>query len=409
MLEYPDINPSGMITPDITLAGLPVQRPGTPASSMLSADWANGLELNIAFLFDDRDIDLDQRELEMQQVNYVMLQHISKLKKIYTFYSSIGIDKSQDNTSVMTRMQFCRFLKDSHIHHGDTSLPEILRLITDDKNKDPYYPWENILMRDFLTALVIIANHMFADEHCNGKQLLLPWCLSKLVSEYVLEHSCNVGGMVYTKPSITIALTQYFDKVYSIYQYWMSQAKQRQPGALCVNMRYMLWILKDYGFINDHLSAKTVINIFASDDPHVAQDEFIILEIEISFLEVLEALVQCAEVYVTENMLRESPTPRPSTMTSSQAPSAKSRHSSLSAGRLESPDNGMVALYDCKQIIYDKLSRCFTTDKDYIFRDNTFHQKVTTCRTSIPIKKMLFVVTVLSYFIKILSGSGNVN
>jgi hypothetical protein len=347
MLEYPDINPSGMITPDIASAGLPVQRPGTPASSILSTDWANGLELNIAFLFDDRDIDLDQRELEVQQVNYVMLQFISKLKKIYTFYSSIGIDKSQDNTSVMTQMQFCRFLKDSHIHHSDTSLPEILRLIADDKNEDPYYPWENILMRDFLTALVIIANHMFADEHCHGNQLLLPWCLSKLISEYVLEHACKVAGFVYTKPSITMELTQYFDKIYSIYQYWLLQAKKSQPGALCVNMRYMLWMLKDYGLINEELSAKNVIDIFSSDDPRVAQDGFLCLETEISFLEVVETLVQCAELYVTENMLRECPTPAHTvTAGSSQALSAKSRNSSVSAGRMESPDNGMIAVHD---------------------------------------------------------------
>ena len=344
MLEYPDINPSGMITPDIASAGLPVQRPATPASSILSADWVNGLELNIAFLFDDRDIDLDQRELEVQQVNYVMLQNISKLKRVYSFYSSIGIDKSLDNTSAMNRMQFCRFLKDSHVHYHDTSLPEILRLIADDKNKDPYYPWDNILMRDFLTALVIIANHMFADEYCHENQLLLPWCLSKLVSEYVLPHACKVDGLIYTKPSITMELSQYFDKAYGIYQSWMAQIRQNQPGALCVNMRFVLWILKDYGFIGDCLSAKNVIDIFGSDDPRVAQDDFISLEIEMSFLEVFEVLVQCAETYVTENMLRESPTPRPSTVASSQVHSAKSRHSSVSAGRLDSPaENGRIS------------------------------------------------------------------
>ena len=345
MLEYPDINPSGMITPDITSAGLPVQRPGTPASSVLSTDWANGLELNIAFLFGDRDIDLDQREQEVQEVNYLMLQHISKLKKIYTFYSSIGIDKSLDNTSVMTRMQFCRFLKDSHVHHGDMSLPESLRLIADNKDNDPYYPWENILMRDFLTALVVIANHMFADQHtAHTNQLLLPWCLSKLISEYVLEHACNVGGLVYTKPSITMELTQYFDKTYTTYQYWVSQAKQNHPDVLCINMRHMLWILKDYGLIGEGLSAKNVIDVFASDDPNVAQDGFISLDREISFLEVLETLVHCAEVYVTDNMLRDTPTPRPSTVASSQDPSAKSRHSSVSAGHLDTPDNGMLRI-----------------------------------------------------------------
>ena len=370
-----------MITPDITSAGLPVQRPGTPASSVLSTDWANGLELNIAFLFDDRDIDLDQREQEVQQVNYLMLQHISKLKKIYNFYSAIGIDKSLDNTSAMTRMQFCRFLKDSQIHHKDASLPEILRLIAGDENKDPYYPWENILMRDFLTALVIIANYLFADEHFHGDQLLLPWCFSRLILDYVLKHACEVRGIVYSKPSIMMELTQYLDKSYSIYQYWLSQAKQSKPSVLCVNMRHMLWMLKDYGLINQDLTAQNVINIMASDDPNVAQDEFLSLEIEISFLEVLEVLLQCAELYVTENVLRESPTPRPSTTASSQAPSAKSRHSSVSMGRLDSPDNGMRFMRVVKQLKAFHLSKDFNVQhtKDKIDSDYSDWQQNTTC------------------------------
>ncbi|XP_028392873.1 radial spoke head 10 homolog B-like [Dendronephthya gigantea] len=354
MLEYPDINPSGMITPDISSAGLPVQRPATPASSILSADWANGLELNIAFLFDDREIDLDERELETQEVNYVMLQHISKLKKIYSHYSSIGVDKSQDNTSVMTLMQFCRFLKDIKIHGKDASLPEILRLISSEKNTDPYYPWENILIRDFLTSLVIIANHLFADEYCHDiNQLLLPWCLSRLVTEHVVKHAGVVGGVVYTKPSITMELSQYAEKAYGIYQYWISQAKQMQPNIQCVNMRYMLWMLKDYGLINEGLSAKHVIDILASDDSRVIQDEFINLEVEVSFLEVLEALVLCAEVYVTDDALRETPTPHPTTVASSQAASAKSRNSSASGGRLESPES-RISSHSVLNVIEEK-------------------------------------------------------
>lgn len=342
MLEYPNINPSGMITPDITSAGLPVQRAATPALSVLSADWANGLELNIAFLFDEREIDLDERELEIQEVNYVMLQHISKLKKIYSLYSSIGVDKSQDNTSAMTCMQFCRFLKDIKIHDKDASLPELLRLISKEKNTDPYYPWENILMPDFLTSLVIIANHLFADEYCHDNQLLLPWCLSSLVTEHVVKHAGVVGGVVYMKPRRTMELSQYVEKAYDIYKYWVSQAKQMQPSTQCVSMRYMLWMLKDYGLIDEGLSAKHVIDILASDDPRVIQDEFISLEVELSFLEVLEALVQCAVVYVTDNALEETPSPHPTTIASSQAQSPKSRNSSASAGRLESPDNGTV-------------------------------------------------------------------
>lgn len=341
MLEFPDINPSGMITPDITSAGLPV-RPGTPASSILSTDWTTGLELNIACLFDDRDIDLDQREAEMQQVNYVMLQYISKLKEIYTFYSAIGSDTSLDNTSVMTTMQFCRFLKDCQIHHHDTSLPEILRLMAKEENKEnPHNPWENILLRDFLTALVTIAYHIFGSDHCSGDQPLLPRCLSKLIMLNVLPHACCVKGIIYTKPNAALELTQYFQKSYSIFQQW-THPSDLPPHDHSLGMRQMLWMLKDCNVINQDLPPKEVINILACDDPRVVQDEFISLEFEISFLEFFEALVSCAAVYVTDGLLKNSPTPRQSTMASSQCQSVRSHTSTVSMRPLETPDAGTL-------------------------------------------------------------------
>ena len=51
------------------------------------------------------------------------------LRKIYNYYSSLGYDESPDNTFVMTRMQFWRFLKDIRLHHQDTTLAEMDRYL----------------------------------------------------------------------------------------------------------------------------------------------------------------------------------------------------------------------------------------------------------------------------------------
>lgn len=337
MLEFPDINPSGMITPDITSSGLPI-RTGTPGSSILSGDLTTGFELNISHLFDDRDIDLDQQVEEAQQVNYVLLQHISKLKEIYTFYTAIGNDTSLDNTLVMIKMQFCRFLKDCKVHHHGISLPEILRVTNSDRNgKNLHNPWENILMRDFLTALVTIAYHMYADNYSPANQMVLPWCLSQLITLNVLRHACSVGGVVYSEPGTALELSQYFPKSYAVYELW-TQPRKLPPHDQSFDMRKMLWMLKDYNLIDQNLSAKEVIKILARDDPRVEQDGFINLEIEISFLEFFEAIVGCAVVYVTDSLLGESP--KQSVSASSQCLSARSPVSTASVKRGETPDQG---------------------------------------------------------------------
>lgn len=61
------------------------------------------------------------------QVLYVVMRHISALRKIYNFYSSLGYDESADNTFVMNKMQFWRFLVDCDFHHSETTLMEMDR------------------------------------------------------------------------------------------------------------------------------------------------------------------------------------------------------------------------------------------------------------------------------------------
>ena len=76
----------------------------------------------------------------------------------------------------------------------------------------------------------------------------------------------------------------------------------------------MICFCQDMKLINATLTAKSVIDVLSHDDPNVADEEGAInLELEMTFLEFLEALVGCAEVYVTEAVVKDPNTPRPST------------------------------------------------------------------------------------------------
>ena len=57
------------------------------------------------------------------------MRHMSNLRKIYTYYSRLGFEDSPDNTFVMSRMQFWRFLKDIKLHHNEVTLTEMDRVL----------------------------------------------------------------------------------------------------------------------------------------------------------------------------------------------------------------------------------------------------------------------------------------
>lgn len=71
----------------------------------------------------------------MLQVLYVVMRHISALRKIYNYYSNLGYDESADNTFVMNKMQFWRFLVDCQFHHCETTLMEMDRQLGKTKKK----------------------------------------------------------------------------------------------------------------------------------------------------------------------------------------------------------------------------------------------------------------------------------
>jgi len=79
-------------------------------------------------------------------------------------------------------------------------------------------------------------------------------------------------------------------------------------------MRQFLFLLKELNLVNSDLSPAKILDVLGSNDPGVSDGEGCYnLELEMTFLEFFEALVGCAEAFVTESVVKDPTTPRPST------------------------------------------------------------------------------------------------
>ena len=64
------------------------------------------------------------------QVEFAVLRHIAELRAIYSFYSSLGLGESPDNTFLLTRLQLWRMLMDCDVHLSAITLAHMDRLVT---------------------------------------------------------------------------------------------------------------------------------------------------------------------------------------------------------------------------------------------------------------------------------------
>ncbi|ESO83241.1 hypothetical protein LOTGIDRAFT_176258, partial [Lottia gigantea] len=92
------------------------------------------------------------------------------------------------------------------------------------------------------------------------------------------------------------------------------EVTQHKPKEPALKMRQYLFMMKDLKLINNDLDPQAVIRVLSSDDPSVDDSEGCYnLELEMTFLEFFEALIGCAEIFVTEAVVKDPATPRPST------------------------------------------------------------------------------------------------
>ncbi|PNI14785.1 RSPH10B2 isoform 9, partial [Pan troglodytes] len=104
---------------------------------------------------------------EKKQVEYAVLRNITELRRIYSFYSSLGCGHSLDNTFLMTKLHFWRFLKDCKFHHHKLTLADMDRILSANNDipvEEIHSPFTTILLRTFLNYLLHLAYHIYHEE-----------------------------------------------------------------------------------------------------------------------------------------------------------------------------------------------------------------------------------------------------
>ncbi|NXT68819.1 R10B2 protein, partial [Chaetops frenatus] len=247
----------------------------------------------------------EDREEELKQVEWAVLRHISKLRKAYYFYSTLGCDPSADGIYVLTKLQFWRFLKDCEFHLSSITLAEMDRLLTGLYSckplEDIHCPHEVLLFRTFVSYLVHLAFHIYHEKYKDQVPHL--WkCFLEMMSRNVLPSACCVQGILYSGEEFTSFAMSYIDKCWDIYKD-LQRPRPRPPFEPTIKLRQFLWMLDDFKLLSEQLTASRVLGIFVEVGASLPGIHGVNLELEMVFLEFFEALLECALVYVTEDMI----------------------------------------------------------------------------------------------------------
>lgn len=310
IVEFPQFEMDGRVTPDIsqirTRTPLPSACDRQSVHSNMSVNtYSPSFQLDIDYLL--TEFEPVDREEEISQVMSAILRQMSGLHRIYFFYSRLGNENSEDNTYLMSQMQFWRFLKDCRLHHHDCGLVDMDRWIARDPTQfiEMHDPNRKVLFRDFINHLVVLAFRVYHNETNAASGRHLATCLTRLLADNVLKNACAVKGHFYYQTERAVNALAHCNDLHDVYLAFCTP-RRRQPPDNTMTMRQFLLLLKDMGLISKDLTPKTIIDVLTSDDPKVRDPQGAVnLELEMGFLDFFEALVGCAEVYVTEAVLRD--------------------------------------------------------------------------------------------------------
>uniref|UniRef100_A0A670KFP9 Radial spoke head 10 homolog B n=1 Tax=Podarcis muralis TaxID=64176 RepID=A0A670KFP9_PODMU len=304
MAEYPSFQIDIMNNQD--LSGIRTTSPFESIKVVDGPDSTSALGTNI-------EIDIstllaifpeENREEEIKQTEFAVLRYISELRRIYTFYSSLGYDHSLDNTFLMTKLQFWRFLKDCRFHHCNLTLADMDRILNDKTLLEEIHsPYETLLLRMFLTYLIYLSFHIYHKEFDNTSPRLFK-CFCKLMVKNICPNACQIKGILFSDRQQTVYAINYIDKCWEIFRAFC-RPNPVAPYEPTMKMRHFLWMLKDLRLVSKQLTATKIVNILAKDSPCVRDGEDTNLEHELVFLEFFEALLDCALLYVTDEMLKQ--------------------------------------------------------------------------------------------------------
>ncbi|XP_045040951.2 radial spoke head 10 homolog B isoform X2 [Desmodus rotundus] len=251
----------------------------------------------------------DQPE-ERKQVEYAVLRNITELRRIYSFYSSLGCDRSLDNTFLMTKLHFWRFLKDCKFHHHKITLADMDRVLNANNDipvEEIHSPFTKILLRTFLSYLVQLAHHIHHKEYQNRSPSLF-LCFTKLMAENIHPNACHVNGLLFSEQQQTLYAMNYVDLTWEVYKAYC-RPHAAPPHELTMKVRHFLWMLQNFKMLNKELTATKFVEVIAEDNPFLCDGIDSNFELELVFLEFFEALLSFAFISVTDQMTRSCLSP----------------------------------------------------------------------------------------------------
>ncbi|NWU78963.1 R10B2 protein, partial [Onychorhynchus coronatus] len=273
------------------------------STSILGSD----IELDISSLLDL--FPREERQEELHQAECAVLRHITMLRRVYTFYSALGCVHSPDNTFLMTKLQFWRFLKDCRFHHSKITLAEMDRRFVFSKLSggkqllEIHCPHQLLLFRTFLSYLIHLAFHIYHKNH-KEKGRCLDKCFSEMMSRNVIPTACCVQGTLFSEERYTVFAMSYIDKCWEIYRAFHSRGLN-PPFEPTMKIRQFVWMLDELKLLNQQLTASRLVEILVKVGASRRSRTVINMEMELVFLEFFEALLECAVVYVTHDMAKE--------------------------------------------------------------------------------------------------------
>lgn len=257
------------------------------------------------FLFDVEDLvdggeeDPQKVQFEMERLRHAMLLHISDMLSVYTFYSSLGCD-SPDNTYLMTRLQFHRMLKDAGITALGMSLCDVdrvIQVVCDDWSL--HSPTDTMLPRQFLTAVVRVAHHLYAGNFPNADNVLAT-CANDFVAENILRsfNSINrVKGYLFRYPDADNFVDTVLDNLPEFCRLYDTYASDGRGGAgdRTLTSRSMLIMLNELDCYNvNGITAEAPVSVMAEDNAAILLNGVLDMHVELSHLEMIEVIIGCA-------------------------------------------------------------------------------------------------------------------
>ncbi|CAF1078293.1 unnamed protein product [Rotaria sp. Silwood1] len=255
----------------------------------------------------------DDKKKITDQIFHVLFRHLPQLKSIYRIYARLGVDLQTniDNTFLMTRIQFWRFILDCNLHGYGLTPMEYDRLIAEClPTENIHGPNESILVREFLNAIAIISFHLhrlkkIQNESSSEKQpisLQIASSMEIIIEKNILQLAGSIRGNLFLDPQKYLQASRYKDQCYKIYLTFCTKNKNK-PYDMTMQKRDFLLMLKRLQLIDPiHLTASHVITLLADDDPNIrplgsTNTTDIRLDIEMCFLEFFEALIACALIH----------------------------------------------------------------------------------------------------------------